>query len=140
MKQGQFPAILPLASLNGQNGFKIDGENSDDSSGVSVSAVGNINGDGYSDFLIGAMGHNGNTGRSYVIFGGTDIGIEGEILLSSLNGSTGFKLDGEVGGDYSGIIVSGAGDVNDDGHPDISDRSLFTCQWRRTQLSNLWRT
>ena len=27
MKQGQFPAVLPLASLNGQNGFKIDGEN-----------------------------------------------------------------------------------------------------------------
>ena len=27
MKQGQFPAVLPLADLNGQNGFKIDGEN-----------------------------------------------------------------------------------------------------------------
>ncbi len=119
MKQGQFPAVLPLASLNGQNGFKIDGENFGDSSGVSVSAAGDVNGDGYFDFLIGAMGHNGNTGRSYVIFGGTDIGIEGEILLSSLNGSTGFKLDGEVGGDYSGQAVSSAGDVNNDGHPDI---------------------
>ena len=37
MKQGQFPAILPLASLNGQNGFKIDGENTSDNSGFSVS-------------------------------------------------------------------------------------------------------
>ena len=24
--KGQFPAILPLGSLNGQNGFKLDGE------------------------------------------------------------------------------------------------------------------
>ena len=26
MKQGQFPAVLTLRSLNGQNGFKLDGE------------------------------------------------------------------------------------------------------------------
>ena len=26
MKHGQFPAVIQLSSLNGQNGFKIDGE------------------------------------------------------------------------------------------------------------------
>jgi hypothetical protein len=31
MKQGQFPEVIPLADLNGQNGFKLDGENNDDS-------------------------------------------------------------------------------------------------------------
>ena len=35
MKNGQFPAVLPLGSLNGQNGFKLDGENNGDGSGVS---------------------------------------------------------------------------------------------------------
>ena len=27
MKQGQFPEIIRLRDLNGQNGFKMDGEN-----------------------------------------------------------------------------------------------------------------
>ena len=38
---------LHLSSLNGTNGFKLDGEYNDDYSGVSVSAAGDINGDGY---------------------------------------------------------------------------------------------
>ena len=32
-QQGQFPEVLLLGSLNGQNGFKLDGENNDDYSG-----------------------------------------------------------------------------------------------------------
>ena len=111
MKQGQFPAILPLASLNGQNGFKIDGENNGDQSGWSVSAAGDINGDGYADLLIGAQGYPAGSykGRSYVVFGGLEVGSSGDILLSSLNGTNGFKLDGENNGDDSGYSVSGAG-------------------------------
>ena len=57
MKNGQFPEIFHLADLNGQNGFKIDGESNSDNSGYSVSAAGDINGDGYSDLLIGAPGY-----------------------------------------------------------------------------------
>ena len=59
MKQGQFPAILPLASLDGQIGFKLDGENISDYSGYSVSAAGDINGDGHADLIIGAIGYLG---------------------------------------------------------------------------------
>ncbi len=73
MKQGQFPAILNLTDLNGQNGFKLDGENNGDGSGVSVSAAGDINGDGHADLLIGAWGYLAASwsgkGRSYVVFG-----------------------------------------------------------------------
>ena len=32
MKQGQFPAVFNLTDLNGQNGFKLDGENNGDAS------------------------------------------------------------------------------------------------------------
>ena len=39
---------LPLSSLTGANGFKLDGENNNDYSGLSVSTAGDINGDGYS--------------------------------------------------------------------------------------------
>ena len=74
---------LLLSSLNGTNGFKLDGENNNDYSGYSVSAAGDINGDGYADLLIGACGYpSGNcTGRSYVVFGGPGVGNSGDLLL-----------------------------------------------------------
>ena len=50
-------ALLALSSLNGANGFKLDGENNGDYSGWSVSAAGDINGDGVVDLLIGAYGY-----------------------------------------------------------------------------------
>ena len=49
MKNGQFPEVINLGDLNGQNGFKLDGENNQDWSGYSVSAAGDINGDGVGD-------------------------------------------------------------------------------------------
>ena len=121
MKKGQFPAILPLASLNGQNGFKLDGENILDSSGYLVSTVGDINSDGYTDLLIGAPGYPGNnlTGRGYVVFGGLGVGSSGMLNLSSLNGVNGFKLDGENNKDYSSHSGSAAGDINGDGVADF---------------------
>src|SRR5205807_49565 len=119
-QQGQFPSVLLLGSLNGQNGFKLDGENNNDHSGYSVSAAGDINGDGHADLLIGAYCHlyssGCGTGRSYVVFGGPEVGKSGGLLLSSLNGSNGFKLDGESSSDYSGWSVSAAGDINGDGY------------------------
>ena len=125
MKPGQFPTMLPLASLNGLNGFKLDGEVSGDKSGISVSAAGDINGDGHADLLIGAIYHGSNTGRSYVVFGGPNVGAGGTIALSNLNGTNGFKLDGEVSGDKSGISVSAAGDINGDGHADLLIGAYF---------------
>ena len=58
-------------------------------------------------------------GRSYVVFGGPGVGKTGDLLLSSLNGSNGFKLDGENNSDWSGYSVSAAGDINGDGVDDL---------------------
>ena len=69
MKQGQFPVIFNLTDLNGRNGFKMDGEAANDQSGWSVNAAGDVNGDGYADFTMGAPYHNKYIGRGYVIFG-----------------------------------------------------------------------
>ena len=111
--------VFNLSSLNGDNGFKLEGETANDASGCSVTVAGDINGDGHNDLLIGAYGYGSGIGRSYVVFGGPGIGSSGLILLSSLNGANGFKLDGENSGDSSGVSVDVAGDINGDGHADL---------------------
>ena len=49
-----FSDSFDLSSLNGSNGFAINGVSAYDQSGESVSMGGDFNGDGYSDILIGA--------------------------------------------------------------------------------------
>ena len=115
------PAVTDLSSLNGKTGFRLDGENGDDQSGRSVSSAGDVNGDGYDDLIIGAVGagNNGfNSGSSYVVFGKAS-GFSASMDLSALDGSNGFRIDGATRGDYSGISVSSAGDVNGDGYDDL---------------------
>ena len=119
MKNGQFPEVFNLGDLNGQNGFKLDGEATYDRSGYSVSTAGDINDDGVADLLVGALYHASSTGRSYVVFGGPTVGGSGVLALAGLNGKNGFKLDGEAAGDGSGVSVSAAGDVNSDGVADL---------------------
>ena len=116
-----FPSPFELSSLNGLNGFKLNGEAADDRSGNSVSRAGDINDDGIDDLIIGAYRANpnqDNSGRSYVVFG-SDNGFPNPFELSSLDGINGFSLNGEDLNDSSGISVSSAGDVNGDGISDI---------------------
>lgn len=113
---------LPLASLNGTNGFRLDGVTAEDKSGASVSDAGDINGDGFDDLIIGAYGAdpggNSGAGSSYVVFGKSG-GFTSAINLSTLNGANGFRLDGFGGQTESGNSVSSAGDVNGDGFDDL---------------------
>ena len=114
---------VELSNLNGSNGFVINGNNASDQSGSSVSDLGDINGDGFADLIIGALAAdpNGNSGagESYVVFGGNAVGSTGSIDLSNLNGSDGFVLNGITANDRSGRSVSGAGDINGDGLDDL---------------------
>jgi Ca2+-binding RTX toxin-like protein len=114
-------SFLPLASLNGANGFRLDGAAAYDKSGFSVSAAGDINGDGFGDLIVGAYGADPNgysSGSSYVVFGKAG-GFAAALDLSTLNGTNGFRLDGAAAYDYSGVSVSAAGDVNGDGYGDL---------------------
>ncbi|MER2513928.1 MAG: hypothetical protein ABTQ25_16185 [Nitrosomonas ureae] len=120
-KTDGFDATLDLSSLDGNNGFRLDGVAAHDFSGSSVSNAGDVNGDGFDDLIIGASGADSNglySGSSYVVFGKAT-GFNAVMNLSDLNGSNGFRLDGEATGDISGYSVSNAGDVNGDGFDDV---------------------
>ena len=123
--QGGFPPLLPLSAIDGTNGFVLDGEGPREEFGRSVAAAGDINGDGLDDLIIGAWRADpvpNDSGRSYVVFG-RDVASQGgfpsPLPLSSLDGTNGFKLDGEAAGDLSGFRVSAVGDVNSDGMTDL---------------------
>ena len=70
-KADTFGNILNLSTLDGFNGFKINGAAAGDNFGVSVSRAGDVNHDGFDDLLIGASGapHGDSTGAAYVILG-----------------------------------------------------------------------
>jgi len=114
--------VIELSDLDGSTGFVIRGAAAGDSSGASVASVGDVNGDGMDDLLIGAYFASPNgesSGTTYVIFGGSDVGSTGVVELSGLSGSDGFALNGAAPGDVSGFSVASAGDINGDGFGDL---------------------
>jgi VCBS repeat-containing protein len=116
-KAGSFASTLDLSTLDGVTGFRLDGVAIGDTSGRSVSSAGDANGDGFDDVIVGAPGAD-PSGASYVVFGKAG-GFASAVDLSSLDGATGFRLDGVASRDYSGISVASAGDVNGDGFDDL---------------------
>ncbi|MDQ0463479.1 Ca2+-binding RTX toxin-like protein [Caulobacter ginsengisoli] len=118
---GAFATTFQLSALNGINGFRIAGGATGDRSGISVASGGDVNGDGVDDLIIGTRNGEG-TGASYVVFG-KDTATEGDFLaslyLSSLDGGEGFKIAGVAAGDYAGVTVASAGDINNDGFDDL---------------------
>ena len=129
-----FAASLNLSALDGSNGFVINGIDAGDFSGRSVSAAGDVNGDGIDDILIGAEGANpngiGGAGESYVVFGQNDsiTPFAASLDLSALDGSNGFVINGVDRSDASGWSVSAAGDINGDGIDDILIGAVFNRQ------------
>ncbi|MEO8351289.1 MAG: hypothetical protein ABI680_06120 [Chthoniobacteraceae bacterium] len=108
---------LNLADVSGSNGFMLsDGANH--SGGHSVSDAGDINGDGYDDFSIGAPTTFSSAGAVYVVFGQPK-SFASRIDLLALDGSNGFKITGSGDFDLFGKAVGAAGDVNGDGFDDL---------------------
>jgi len=115
--------LLDIAS--GIGGFVINGQKANDYSGWSVAGVGDVNGDGLGDVLIGAPKGDPwwvrpDGGRSYVVFGKSGSATTTAVNLSAIaNGSGGFVINGACSYDQSGSSVAAAGDMNGDGLADL---------------------
>lgn len=95
-----FPASFDISTLNGVNGFSINGASN-------ATNAGDVNADGINDLILS----NGSN-QTYLIFGNRE-GFAATIDVSTLNGINGFTING------AGFAVSGAGDFNGDGVDDI---------------------
>lgn len=115
------PATVSLGTL-GAGGMTIYGADANELSGVSVSGAGDVNGDGFDDFLIGSFLSDGPTNSTFavgltnLIFGGTNLPTT--LNLANL-GARGISMYGNNYFDSVGWAVSGAGDVNADGFDDL---------------------
>jgi len=87
--------------------IKFVGEDGDDRAGHSVASAGDVDGDGYSDILIGALGNQGH--GAYLFYGPVN---PGTVNLSYADAQF-------VGFDGLGVSVASAGDVDADGDSDI---------------------
>jgi hypothetical protein len=83
----------------GERGFRVEGIDAGDRSGISVSGAGDVNGDGLADLIIGANradpGGRSDAGETYVVFGRAD---STPVDLAAL-GAGGFRIAGVDGGD-----------------------------------------
>jgi len=109
---GAFVYHGSAAGLATNAGWTAEGNQEDAAFGYSVGTAGDVNGDGYSDVIVGANGYdNGETneGRAFV-FHGSSAG------LSAVPAWT--AESNQVSADF-GNSVATAGDVNGDGYSDV---------------------
>lgn len=115
------PTPVELSNVEAGVGcFVINGISAYDEAGRSVSAAGDVNGDGLDDVIIGTEVDDTNGSRSgaaFVVFGKAD-GTAVE-LSNVAAGTGGFVINGSSAYDSLGGSVGGGGDINGDGLDDV---------------------
>jgi hypothetical protein len=93
--------------------WSVLGENTGDYFGFSAAGVGDVNGDGYADVLVGAKWYTSESltqrGKAYLFLGSA----------AGLAVAPTWSVVGEAASNSLGYAVAGAGDVNGDGYADV---------------------
>lgn len=116
-KADTFPVDLAGIVAGGGAGFVING--TDEALGTSVAGVGDFNGDGLSDVVVGGpTAGASDQGRAHVVFGApSPVPVDVTTLGASGRGVT---ITGSGIGDEAGLSVGPAGDANGDGLADVA--------------------
>ena len=108
-------AVPAYDLANGDGGFTLLGEGYATQAGYSVDGLGDIDGDGLSDMLMGAWYSDSNSytmaGRAFMVLGRTTT----ENADGSMLGTGGRAINGTEEFEQLSFSVSGGGDVNGDG-------------------------
>jgi hypothetical protein len=92
-------------------GVTLSGSGTTDYAGYSIAAVGDTNGDGVGDLLVGAPGVSDLAGVAYLVHGPVSAdGALSAVAAASMTGSAASQ---------AGIVVGGIGDQDGDGAPDL---------------------
>ncbi|MCF6360711.1 MAG: HYR domain-containing protein [Cyclobacteriaceae bacterium] len=111
-----FPTPFDLTTLDGTNGFVVEGAVANGQRGSTIAGLGDINGDGIDDLIIGSR----NSGVDEIVLYGTAT-FPALITVNDINGTNGFLID------TPGIRqVAALGDVNGDL---INDFIIGTPHW-----------
>ncbi len=109
-----YPLVIdPLLGSAANPAWSATGEATNNRFGWPVAGAGDVNGDGYADFAVGARGYGTSAGKVYVFYGSAS-GLSGTAATPA------WSAVGENQGDQFGIAVAGAGDVNGDGYADLA--------------------
>jgi hypothetical protein len=108
---GQAYIFYGGANMNSAADVTLTGTSAGDHFGLSVSTAGDVNGDGYSDVIVGAPRSEDkatDAGKAFIYFGGANMNNNTDVILSGVSSF-----------DFFGFSVSDAGDVNGDGYGDV---------------------
>ncbi|SKC14983.1 FG-GAP-like repeat-containing protein [Dyadobacter psychrophilus] len=116
-KSAAYPVTIdPLVSSGnpGNANALLVGKQLGAQAGSSVASAGDVNGDGYSDVIVGAPLYDANKPNqgAFFVYLGSSIGI-------TVNNGITYTGDSNVGNAYFGSSLSSAGDVNGDGFSDV---------------------
>ncbi|MFK7895340.1 MAG: hypothetical protein AB8G23_05870 [Myxococcota bacterium] len=116
--------ITSLTKLSAITGGWSGALTTDDGFGSGIAALGDLNGDGVPDIAVGATGDDDlhpNAGAVYVLLLREDGSVLSEQKISALSGNF---TGGLQAGDSFGIRLSGIGDLDLDGIPDLAVGAL----------------